>query len=311
LNRKLVCGIAAAICSAAGVAGVVVNRYAESVCVATNAAGQQVVIGTELTPAGQRYKQENPGDNNNAILEALGGRGPEAAWTASSIARCRTMRGISGVLWAPLLGLALLFCGAAVFTPRGIPQRPGARQVFLSYNHEDAEVAARLQQHLKAHGIPVLIDSESITPGERIQDFIARSIEKSEVVVSLVSSRSLLSAWVAMETIQTLQRNKWVGKRTFVACYLDETFLAPEARLRLTEQIDDRLRRIEELLPDYAARRLDSVDLNEEKTRLYDLRNNLGLILATLKDSVCLDVRDGAFDASAKRLVAAIHAEKA
>ena len=32
------------------------------------------------------------------------------------------------------------------------------------------------------------------------------------------------------------------------------------------------------------------VDLNDEKTRLYNLRNGLGDILAALKDSLCLDV---------------------
>ena len=80
--------------------------------------------------------------------------------------------------------------------------------------------------------------------------------------------------------------------------------------LNYTQQIDQRLRRIAELLPDCATRRIDTVDLNEEKTRLYDLRNSLGLILATLKDSLCLDVREDRFEDSAKRLVAAIRAER-
>jgi len=308
LNRKLVFGVAAAVCSLLGIAAVVVNRYTESTCVATNASGQRVVIGTELNVDGQRYKRENPADDNNAILESLGGRAPESAWTASSIQRCRTMLGISGGIWAGMFGLALVSCGLAVFGGRGIPVRHSGREVFLSYNHEDAAEAAKLHEFLKAHGISVLIDSASMTPGERIQDFIERAIRESGVVVSLVSSRSLLSGWVAMETIQALQRNKWEAGRKFIACYLDETFFAPECRLNYTQQIDARLSRIEELLPDYAARRIDTIDLNEEKTRLYDLRNNLGLILATLKDSLCLDLRDGHFEDSAKRLVAAIRA---
>jgi hypothetical protein len=39
---------------------------------------------------------------------------------------------------------------------------------------------------------------------------------------------------------------------------------------------------------------------------LYDLRNNLGHLLAVLRDTLCLDIREARFDASSKRLVATI-----
>jgi hypothetical protein len=293
---------------AAGVAGIGAGKYAESVCTAINASGQRVVIGTELNAAGQRYKLENPRDDNNAILESLGRFGPETAWTPQSIAKCKVMVGVTKSGWAAMFVLAVVFGGAALAIRPSRPVRRKGRVVFLSYNHEDAPVAAKLHRFLKAQGISVVLDSESMLAGERIQDFIARSIEQSDVVVSLVSSRSLLSGWVAMETIQSLQRNAWVEGRKFIACYLDEAFFTPECRLEYTRQIDERLARIEELLPDYAARRINTIDLDEEKTRLYDLRNGLGLILATLKGTLCLDVRDGRFEESGKRLVEAIRA---
>ena len=50
---------------------------------------------------------------------------------------------------------------------------------------------------------------------------------------------------------------------------------------------------------------IDTVDLNDEKTRLYDLRNNLGAILANLKGSLCLDLRDEHFAASCRAIVKA------
>jgi hypothetical protein len=311
LNRALFCGIGAGLFLAAGIAGIRGNQYTESLCTAINASGRRVVIGTELNEHGQRYKQQNPVDDNNAILEALGGRGPETAWTPESIARCRVKLGFWGAFWPAMFVLAAVFGTGAAISRRSVSVRPKPRGVFLSYYHKDAGVASKLHQYLKDQGISVLIDSETMKPGERIQDFIAQSIEKSEVVVSLVSSGSLSSAWVASETIQSLHRNNWARQGRFIACYLDEAFFAPECRLKLTQQIDERLRRIEELLPDYAARHMDTVDLNEEKNRLYDLRNNLGLILATLKDTLCLDVRDERFDESAKRLIAAIRTDKA
>lgn len=312
MSRRLAFGSAAALCAALALVAAAVLRQAESVCVATDAAGQRVVIGTELNDAGKRYKAENPADDNNAILESVGGRGPAAAWTSASIARCRARLDYSRAARMPLFALAALLASISIFSGSraATPRRRKERLVFLSYNHADAEPAARLHRFLTSNGVSVLIDSETMTAGERIQDFIARCIRESDVVVSLVSSRSLLSAWVAMETIQTLQRNRWLEGRKFIACYLDDAFFSPECRLDFTRQIDERIQRIEELIPDYAARRLDTVDLNDEKTRLYDLRNNLGLILATLKESLCLDVREHCFEESGRRLLAAIRSTR-
>jgi hypothetical protein len=159
---------------------------------------------------------------------------------------------------------------------------------------------------LEQGGIEVVLDIDSMPAGEHIADFIHRSIRDSDAVVSVISSRSLLSAWVASETIGSMNRNKWGDNVTLIACYQDDEWFQPEFRLQCTQKIDDRLKRIEELIPEYAAKKLDSTDLNEEKSRLYDLRNNLGTILAAFKDSLCLDIRDAQFDDSGRRLVAAI-----
>ena len=57
------------------------------------------------------------------------------------------------------------------------------------------------------------------------------------------------------------------------------------------------------MLPEYAERKLDTVDLNGEKSRLFKLRNNLGDVLTRLRGSLTLDVREGAFDESLGRIV--------
>jgi hypothetical protein len=305
VSLRLLAGSAAGICLLVGLSLLTANRYFESGCMATNAAGQRVVIGTELSERGKQYKSENPADDNNAILESLGGRSPELAWTRESIERCRSILSVSSALWGPCLALGGVF--ALVSLRAGRSPRPARRtqkHVFLSYDHSDTLDAERIRKLLEANGIRVLIDTADMAPGERIEDFIDRSIREADVVVSLVSRRSLFSAWVAVETMRTLQRS--ADPKRFIACYTDDSFFADDFRLDGTRRIDDRLRQIESLLPDYASQKLDSLDLNQEKTRLYDLRNNLGLILATLKGSLCLDVRDRAFDDSGNRLVAEI-----
>src|SRR5262249_47245947 len=112
------------------------------------------------------------------------------------------------------------------------------------------------------------------------------------------------------ETIGSINRNKWGEEVVLIACYLDDQWFQPEFRLECTKKIDERLQRIEQLIPEYAAKKLDSSDLNEEKTRLYDLRNNLGTILAAFKDSLCLDIRDDLFEGSGRRLVSTIRTRR-
>ena len=308
LSHKIWLAIAA-LSIAGAVAMVIVYKSRERVCTATNASGERVVIGTELTELGTDYQSKHPGEDNSMILEALGGHGPEAAWTAESIRKCRVVLAFSGGLWVPLFGVAAVAAtaiagiGRSVVVAKPVRQKP---RIFISYNHDDSTTAFAIAAFVKRNGIDVILDRDDMLPGERISDFIRRSIRDCDVVVSIISTRSLLSAWVAAETIGAISRNKWGEEVALIACYLDDFWLQPEFRLRCTEQIDERLQRIEELLPEYAAKKIDTADLNDEKTRLYDLRNNLGTILAALGNSLCLDVRENQFNPSSERLVQAV-----
>lgn len=233
-----------------------VYYWQQSACTATNASGERVVIGTELTEQGRKYLLANPGDDNNVILESLGGSRPELAWTEASIWRCRLILASTGALWIPLFGVAAIAAVAVVVAGARPARRKGPRRVFLSYNHEDAAAAAELKRFLAGRGIEVTIDTERMAAGQRIEDFIDQSICDSDVVVSLVSNRSLLSAWVAMETIQGLSRSRWVEGKLFIACYLNDNFFRPEYRLECTRKIDERLKEIEELIRNTGIKRL-------------------------------------------------------
>ena len=169
-------------------------------------------------------------------------------------------------------------------------------------------MALSLRDVLSRNGLEVIIDLDSMAAGQRIEEFIMASIQAADAVVSIVSNRSLLSSWVAMETIKSLHRQKWVNGKLFIGCYLSEDYFRPEFRLECTRQIDERLQLIDRLIADYAEKKLDPVDLNEEKTRLFDLRNNLGTILAELKQTLCLDLRRKEFESSVRTLLATIKA---
>jgi hypothetical protein len=59
-------------------------------------------------------------------------------------------------------------------------------------------------------------------------------------------------------------------------------------------------------IPEYNAKKIDTNDLNSQKTRLYKLLNELGDILQKLKVSLTLDIRESEFDRSLARIALSI-----
>lgn len=181
-----------------------------------------------------------------------------------------------------------------------------APSVFISYNHSDSDVAQELKKTLEQNGIAVRIDSDAMKAGEDIKSFIEKSIEETTITLSIVSNSSLLSAWVAMETINTFYLEKFKRDKKLIACYIDDDFFKPRFRLEATKKIDAKIQEIDELIPEYIENKLDTIDLNNEKSRLHQLRNNLGEILLHLKETLTLDIRNDQYDKSLGRIIETI-----
>ena len=178
-----------------------------------------------------------------------------------------------------------------------------AGSVFLSYNHADAKTAAALRAALEANGIPVHIDSKDMAPGEQIRAFILKSIGSTGATVCVVSRRSLLSGWVALESLLALTVEELWGKRRFIAGYLDDDFLDLGFSVEATDIIDRKLATIDKLIAKHRAKRIDTAELNDEKSRLFRLRGGLGDVLARLRGGLCLDLRPRKRSASVAKLV--------
>jgi hypothetical protein len=178
--------------------------------------------------------------------------------------------------------------------------------VFLSYCHRDRKTALSLKEGLEKLGVAVRLDADGMQPGQGIQQFICESIRGTVATVWLVSESSLVSEWVSIEIATTLADSDLWSKRLLVACYLDESFLEPEFRLRATTTIDGRISELDKLIPEYIQKTLDTVDINAEKSRLHELRTQLGKVLQRLRDSLCVDVREPEFAISVERLANAL-----
>ena len=182
---------------------------------------------------------------------------------------------------------------------------PGTK-VFISYNHNDMEVANKLKEKLKAEHIEVLIDSESMQAGEDIKEFIEKSIRETSVTISIISKNSLLSAWVAMESMNTYQHEKTNPGKKFIACYISDDFFKLNFTDDALDFIDGKIKEIEILISSRLQKDRNIRDLTNELTRMKELRHNMDEIIRRLNESLCIDIRNGNLDNNFQKLLQAI-----
>jgi formylglycine-generating enzyme required for sulfatase activity len=78
-------------------------------------------------------------------------------------------------------------------------------QVFLSYAHEDAELARRVSDDLRAAGLAVWMAPESIQPGELWAKAIDRGLRESGIFVVMLTPNAAASSWVEHEILVAVQ----------------------------------------------------------------------------------------------------------
>lgn len=167
-----------------------------------------------------------------------------------------------------------------------------SKSVFISYSHSDKEVAFKLKEFLESKNVKVVIDTDSLRVGDDIKKFIESSISKTELTLAMVSTRSLKSGWVAMETANTFFLERMQNKSRFIACYLDSDFFERNYTDKLNSGINTDLQEIRDLIKN----RMDDPtmpgiqDLQNELLRYQNLKNNLDQIIARLRASFCVNL---------------------
>jgi TIR domain len=205
----------AAIALALGVVAFVAGASAERRCT-LQYDGRAVLIGTELTDLGQRYRRVNPQLPIEELLRDASGD-IETVWTRQSIRECRVTMSWTYFLWLPLLIASLVSAVLAVpagklsvpAAPSGAiaPRQPVAIRydVFISYRHGgvDADVARQVLDALEADGYKVAIDQRDFAANASFLLEIERCVRESRYTVALVSARYLESGNCEEEAIVT------------------------------------------------------------------------------------------------------------
>jgi TIR domain-containing protein len=175
--------------------------------------GRAVLIGTELTDLGQRYRSINPQLPIEELLRDASGDS-ETVWTRQSISRCRVTMSWTYFLWLPLLIVSVV--SAVPAGKLSVPAAPAgaiaAREavavrydVFISYRHggADADVARQVLDALEADGYKVAIDERDFVASSSFLLEIERCIRESRYTVAIVSARYLESGNCEEEAIVT------------------------------------------------------------------------------------------------------------
>lgn len=179
------------------------------------------------------------------------------------------------------------------------------KKVFISYNHKDKKVADVLKIELEKVGIEVAIDSEDMLAGDDIKKFIEESIKNTDITLSLVSSNSLLSAWVAMESVNTFYAQKVVDKK-YIAAFIDSSFFNRNYVDKALNKIDKEISNIKKMISTRLGKNRNITDLQTELERYNDLSHNLPKVIQRLKDSLSVDITNGNFGVGINRIIHSI-----
>jgi hypothetical protein len=181
------------------------------------------------------------------------------------------------------------------------------KTVFISYNHHDSEIANRLKEKLRAENIQVLIDSEYMQAGEDIKGFIEKCVRETDTTISLVSATSLLSAWVAMESVNTFYHEKTNADKKFIACFVTDDFFKRDFTDQALDHIDAEVKEIQSLITSRMEKNRSIRDLQNELTRMTELRNNMDEIVRRLRESLCIDIRDEKLESNFIKITNAVN----
>jgi TIR domain len=178
--------------------------------------------------------------------------------------------------------------------------------VFISYNHANGAIANQLAQKFVEEKIKVILDSQAMLAGTKIDDFITNSIKMSDATVSIVSRESLQSGWVGVETVNTFYYKKFFPDKKFIPCNIDTDFFGDDFLIDTVKKIDERINTIDEKIQEQTRLRVDSQNFNAERRRLFYLRDHLDAIIEELKAGLCTDITPPNFDNNVPKIIRAI-----
>jgi len=163
------------------------------------------------------------------------------------------------------------------------------KTIFISYNHGDKEFAKKLSLDLKKNGYEVIRDEEKMLVGESIASFIMDSIKLADVIISIVSTKSIMSAWVALETTTALTA-ELIGAKKFIPVLIDTSFFQPNFVSKASDHIEKETQKLRDEMIKLLNKKRGIDHLQDDLTRYSDSIHKLPTIVQQLKARLSLDM---------------------
>ncbi|MBK8425269.1 MAG: toll/interleukin-1 receptor domain-containing protein [Lewinellaceae bacterium] len=190
-------------------------------------------------------------------------------------------------------------------TPASAEAPSNAKKVFISYNHEDKEIARQVRTFLEGKEMDVILDLDDLAAGRSILEFIQESIKKCDAVVSIVSGKSLQSGWVSQESVASMYA-VWMADKKFIPVRLDDMVFDSKFQIMALKTINAKIQELDSDITEIRSLGSDARDLEDDRKRLFDLQKEFSTILLKLKSIAMTPINGDNFESGMNRVVASI-----
>jgi hypothetical protein len=161
-----------------------------------------------------------------------------------------------------------------------IPPKPAAlAKAFISYSHDDMEIAKELTAMLKQNQVEAIIDENDMNGGQQIDDFIDK-IKAIAFVIPIISKNSLYKPFVFKELRIAIAQQK-----KLIPCCLDQQLFDNSIQEEHIRIIDNQL---EVLNNQIATSKDNKVDhLITERGRWIDYKADFPIVIDHLRNLKC------------------------
>jgi hypothetical protein len=120
-------------------------------------------------------------------------------------------------------------------------------------------------------------------------EFIQNSIKQCDAVLSIVSGKSLASGWVGEESIASMYAI-WLADKKFIPVRLDGVVFDVNFQIAAQKSIQEKIKELDNQIAELKDLGGDPSAAEDDRSRLNQLKNNLGQIIQRLKGLLILDI---------------------
>lgn len=183
------------------------------------------------------------------------------------------------------------------------PKFPDSPKVYISYNHGDTTAVQQILAYLEQNRVNVIIDSEHLAPGENITSFIAKSVRESDFVLSVVSKKSLQSAWVSVDYEQIFKNERETGRNKWIPCMLDTSVYDPDFLREALENAEERMKDLNDKAEQISAKGGDSRAFANDLERMQNHRKRLPEVIERLRSVRIADISGDRFKSGMEQVL--------